>query len=89
MTIMVVRHKVRDFAAWKAEFDTHEPVRRAAGLTNARLYRTRGAANEVLLVFDVEDMGRAEAFAASADLKSAMTAAGVIDTPDLYFLDPA
>ena len=89
MTVMVVRHKVRDFAAWRAAFEAHEPVRRDAGLANARLFRTHGSADEVALVLDVEDITRAKEFAASPELKSAMTAAGVIDKPDVFFLDPA
>jgi hypothetical protein len=34
-----------------------------------------------------KDTKNAKAFAASADLKEAMTKAGVVDTPTIYFLE--
>jgi hypothetical protein len=45
---------------------------------------TRG---EIVVVFDTEDTKKAKDFAASADLKEAMTKAGVLDTPTIYFLE--
>ena len=43
--------------------------------------------SEIVVVFDTEDTKKAKEFAASVDLKEAMTKAGVIDTPTLYFLE--
>jgi phosphoserine aminotransferase len=43
--------------------------------------------SEIVVVFDTEDTKKAKEFAASADLKEAMMAAGVIDTPTIYFLE--
>jgi hypothetical protein len=86
MPTIVVRHKVKDFAAWKRAFDAHAQVRLAAGLSNARLFCSADDANEVFVVLDATDFGKAKAFAASADVKEAMANAGVVDNPDVYFL---
>jgi hypothetical protein len=41
---------------------------------------------KVLLLFSVEDVDKAKAFAASDDLRQAMENAGISDKPDVYFL---
>jgi hypothetical protein len=40
-----------------------------------------------VVVFDTKETKMAKDFAASADLKEAMTKAGVVDTPTIYFLE--
>jgi len=40
----------------------------------------------VLLLFSIEDAGKAKAFTASAELRQAMEKSGVSDKPDVYFL---
>jgi hypothetical protein len=87
MYMMVVRHKVQDFRIWKDAFDAHAPVRLAAGLSNARLFCSTDDANEVFIVFDVADINKAKAFAASEEVREAMANAGVVDKPDVSFLN--
>jgi hypothetical protein len=40
-----------------------------------------------VVVFDTKETKTAKDFAASADLKEAMTKAGVVDTPTISFLE--
>jgi hypothetical protein len=40
-------------------------------------------------VFDAADLGAAKAFAGSEALQAEMVAAGVVDKPDIYFLNAA
>ena len=89
MAVMIIRHKVKDFAAWKRAYDAHKTTRDSAGLSNARLFRSADDASEVVILFDVADISKAKAFGASADLQSAMKGAGVVDQPDVYFLNRA
>ena len=84
---LLVRHKVRDFSEWKRGYDAHLPKRKEAGLAEKHLLRSAGDPNEVVLLFEATDMSRAKAFAESADLRETMQALGVIDKPDLYFLN--
>ncbi|HEY3411458.1 MAG TPA: cyclase [Armatimonadota bacterium] len=84
---MLVRHKVRDFSEWKPGYDAHQPKRLAAGLTDKKLLRSADDPNEVILLFEAADLDRAKAFAESADLKETMQNVGVIDKPDVYFLN--
>jgi quinol monooxygenase YgiN len=84
---LLIRHKVSDFAAWKATYDSHAGSRASAGLTELHLRRSIDNPNEVVMLFSVADLDKAKAFAASEDLRAAMQKAGVTDKPDVYFLD--
>jgi hypothetical protein len=89
MAVMIIRHKVKDFASWKTAYNAHKAARDGAGLSNARLFRSADDASEVVILFDVADIGKAKAFGTSAELQSAMKGAGVVDKPDVYFLNSA
>ena len=89
MAVVIIRHQVKDFAAWKKAFDAHKPAREGTGLSKSRVFRSADDPSEVVLVFDAADISKVKAFVASTELQSAMKAAGVIDKPDVYFLNPA
>lgn len=84
---MLVRHKVRDFPEWKSGYDEHLPKRNDAGLTEKYLMHNAEDANEVIVLFEAADLERARAFAVSEDLKETMHRLGVVDKPDIYFLN--
>jgi hypothetical protein len=88
MGMMIIRHKVRDYGQWRPIFDGHAEMQQAAGLSNPRVYHSADSnKSEIVVVFDTKDTTMAKDFAASADLKEAMTKAGVVDTPTIYFLE--
>ena len=84
---MLFRHKVRDFKSWKAGYDAHQPKRVEAGLTEKYLLRSSDDPNEVVALFEAQDLNRAKEFAASAELRGKMQELGVVDKPDVYFLN--
>jgi hypothetical protein len=84
---LLIRHKVRDFSEWKRGYDAHLPKRTEAGLTETHLLRGASDANEVVLLFQATDLSRAKAFAESPDLRQTMQNVGVLDKPDIYFLN--
>ena len=84
---MLIRHKVKNFTSWKEGYDAHASKRAAAGLSEKYLLRGTNAPNEIVMLFEAEDVGRAQAFAESADLREVMERVGVIDKPDIYFLE--
>ena len=86
MGFILIRHKVRDFNTWKTGYDAHQPKRKEAGLTESYLLRGADDPNEVVMLFEAEDLNRAKAFAASAELRDKMQEVGVVDKPDVYFL---
>jgi heme-degrading monooxygenase HmoA len=69
----------------EAALPDHLPARQKAGRKEVHLLRNSENPNEVILLFSVEDLDKAKAFVASADLRQAMQQAGVSDEPDIYF----
>ena len=88
MGMMIIRHKVRDYGQWRPIFDAHAEMQKAAGLSNPRVYHSADSnKSEIVVVFDTKETKAAKDFAVSTDLKEAMTKAGVVDTPTIYFLE--
>jgi hypothetical protein len=85
MSKAIVRHKVKDYAAWRPYFDADLGNQTAAGLTNPQVYRSESDKGELVLVWDAADVAKAKAFFASPSLKATMIEAGVMDTPSVYF----
>jgi hypothetical protein len=87
IAFLLIRHKVRDFETWKTGYDDHHSKRAEAGLTEKHLLRSADDANEVVALFELQDLDRAKEFVASDDVRETMEKVGVIDKPDLYFLN--
>jgi hypothetical protein len=86
-SFMLIRHRVGNFKDWKGGYDGHLAKRVEAGLTEKYLLHGNPDQNEVVILFEVQDIGRARAFAESPDLKKRMQEVGVVDKPDIFFLE--
>ncbi len=86
---LVVRHKVKDFEAWKKVYESHRGKQREAALTERHVLRSVDDPMQTIVIFEAADLGKARAFAASADLRDTMMRAGVVDMPDVYFTSGA
>lgn len=84
---MLARINVKDFADWKAGYDTHRHARDAAGLTEKYLLQDVDDPNKITLLFEAEDLRRAEEFSNSDDLIREMEKSGVTGEPEMYFLE--
>ena len=87
MPALLLRHKVTDYAAWEPIFREQDATRRAHGCRGVRPFRNASNPNEMLILLEWDDLERARLFAQSDDLREAMTRAGVVDEPDLWFLE--
>ncbi len=83
---LLVRHEVRDYSAWKPEYDADLPNRVQAGLTERFLFRGADDPNEIIILFEADDIARAKEFTQSAGMRETMERAGVVGKPDVYFL---
>ena len=86
---VMVRHTVKDWAAWKKAFDSHKQVRMDAGLTDRVIGHEVGDDHDVFIVFAVADIEKAKAFMQSKDLKAKMDEAGVVGPPTSFFYNVA
>lgn len=85
--MMIIHHRVRDYETWRPAYDAHQSARSAADLTKGRVFRSADDPDDLVILFDVADRNKAEAFAASDDLKKAMQEAGVEGRPEVFYTD--
>jgi hypothetical protein len=83
--MMVAKHKVANFAKWKASYDEHDSMRLANGIHSYVIGRGMKDSNMVLVAVKVDDMAKAKAFAKDPSLKKAMQKGGVTGTPSFSF----
>jgi len=85
---VVARMRVADFDTWLEEFDSHEDVRRAAGILGHHVNRAEDDPNDISLFMALSDIEKAKVFSASDDLREKMRAAGVISVPEFIYMTP-
>jgi len=85
-SMMVVTHKVANFAKWKASYEEHDSMRLANGIHNYVIGRGLQDSNMVLVAVKCDDMAKAKAFAKDPSLKKAMQKGGVTGAPTISFI---
>lgn len=85
-SIMIVTHKVSDFAKWKASYDEHDSMRLVHGIHSYVIGRGVQDSNMVLVAVKADDMDKAKAFAKDPSLKKAMQKGSVIGTPSISLI---
>jgi len=84
--MMVVTHKVKDFAKWKPSYDAHDSMRLAFGVHSYVIGRGLTDSNMVLVATKVDDLAKAKAFSKDPSLKKAMEKGGVTGMPSISFV---
>ena len=87
MPYLLVVHKVQDYDRWRPYFDSDKPRQQGAGLTVRHVLRGADDPQEVVILFEAEDLGRARALAGSEELRKIMQEAGVLGPPAMHFLE--
>jgi hypothetical protein len=87
MPYLLIHHKVENFDTWKSAYDAHQGARDKFGLTELHLLRNAADRNDVVILFQAEDLERTRVFASSNDLRTAMEKAGVVGVPELIELE--
>ena len=81
--MMIVTHKVADFAKWQMSYDSHDSMRLASGMHSYVIGRGVQDANMVLVAVKADDIAKAKAFAKDPGLKQAMQKSGVKGAPSI------
>jgi hypothetical protein len=84
--MVVVTHKVADYAKWLASYEAHDSARLAAGLHNYVIGRSLQDSNMVMVALRSDDTARAKAFAKDPGLKAAMKKGGILGVPTISFV---
>ncbi|MEO7307327.1 MAG: hypothetical protein ABIR78_01030 [Ferruginibacter sp.] len=84
-TRVMIKHKVKDWDAFRKAFDSHKQMRTDAALTDRVLGYEVGDNTNASIVLIVNDMKKAEDFMKSEDLKKKMEEAGVVGPPSFFY----
>ena len=87
--VLVVGLKVEDYSKWKSEFDGGIDMRKSAGEKSYQILHTDDDSNNLVLLFEWDNLDNARKFMQSEELGKAMQKAGVIGKPETYFLGEA
>ena len=87
MAIGVIRHNVRDYAAWRKGYDDVASMQKAGGVTEESVYQAKDNPNDVLVLHRFNSLDDAEKFFASQELKDAMQRNGVEGTPRIEIFE--
>jgi hypothetical protein len=77
---LIVRHRVQDYGAWHAVYDTVEGLRQQHGCS-AEVMVDPGDKQDVFVLHRFPTVTQAQAFAESSELREAMGRAGVVGSP--------
>lgn len=89
MTTTFIRHRVKDYDAWRRVYDDFAGVQAKAGVTAKAVYRSAADPNDVLVMHRFGNIDQAQDFMALAELKEAMMNAGVEGAPQIDIFDDA
>ncbi len=89
MAHAIFRHKVSDYSKWRAVFDDFIKVRKDAGELSSRVFRMADDPNNILVFQEWDSVDNVRKFVQSPELKDGMEQAGVLEQPDVYFLNEA
>lgn len=84
--MVIVKHKVANFAKWIVVYDEHDSSRLANQIHSYVIGRGVQDSNMVLIAMKADDMDKAKTFAKDPGLKKAMQKGGVTGTPSFSFV---
>lgn len=89
MALLVVRHTVRDYGAWRKVYDGAKPLQTAGGVLEESVYQDPANPNDVLALHRFASVAKAQAFVGSPELREAMQRAGVDGQPRIEIFEDA
>jgi hypothetical protein len=78
---LIARHRVEDYSAWRAVYDSLESVRQQYSCYGAEVMVDPGDKNDVFVIHRFPALEAAQDFAGSSELHEAMARAGVTGAP--------
>ena len=85
--VVVVQHKVKNFAKSEAEYFNRDSLRNTFGITHYVIGRAIKDSNTVFVIDKIEDVDKAKAFYALSGAKDLMKKAGVSSPPGFTYAE--
>jgi hypothetical protein len=87
-TVAIIHHRVADYDAWKAVYDSVSDLQRSGGVLEHAVLRPDGDPTMVVVVHTFADADTARAYFENAELRKEIERAGVdLDTLQLELLE--
>ena len=86
MGTLIVEMKATDFAKAMANFEKGAPIRKEAGITNSRVFRSVADPNAFVVISDAADEAKARAALANPQVRTMMQEAGALGPPKIQFI---
>ena len=87
MKYLLCKHKVQDFDRWHHVFASHDQAQRDSALHLLHLLRDGADPNNVVMLFRIDDLDKANAFLNAPEAEAAADISGVIGTPEVLYLN--
>jgi quinol monooxygenase YgiN len=87
MAHLLIKHKVKDYPRWKKIFDEFKDTRKAGGEKSYEIFHPEDDPKNLLAIFEWDNLANAKKFVVSPELKAAMSNAGVVEQPEVYYLE--
>ncbi len=87
MTLVFIRHNIKDYPLWKNAFDGFMPQRHAGGERSYRIAHAPGDKNDLCLVFEWDNASNAKRFLDSPELAAVMKRATVVGKPQIVIAE--
>jgi quinol monooxygenase YgiN len=84
-----IRHRVKDYDAWREVYDGFADVQQANGVTDESVHRSKDDGNDLLVIHRFASVDDAEAFFALRELREAMQGGGVEGEPQIEIYEDA
>jgi hypothetical protein len=87
MATIILNHRVKDYASWKARYDGDKARRDRAGLKEIAVGEKAGDPGMVYLVWQIADTSVINKMMTDPDLQKTMQEAGVISAPEVVIIE--
>lgn len=87
MSLVIVSHRVKDYNAWRPYFDADQSRRSQFGIKDLYVTRDANDPNDVNLIFETQDVSKAQKMFEDEGLRKVMEQAGVISEPTVKILN--
>lgn len=85
--VIGIKHKVADYDKWRKEYDSHDSMRMAYGISHYMIGRGIDDSNLIMIIDKINDVPKAKEFSVLPDLKEKMKKAGVIGKPEFTYYE--
>ncbi len=87
MTLMMVRHRIKNYQQWKKAFDDSAEVRAEYGLRDGWIHCGATDCSDVLVALRCDDIERARRCLDDPECKASMREGGVLGEVEVFFME--